>query len=133
MKAQTKNHYQQGFSVIEVLITLFMIGATLMLFQATANAIVLNKYGRFREIALRVADKKIQSLRTTAFTQLPESGSFTDSQLASIPDGQASLTITEISPTLKDVSVDVTWTNPQNDGTQQVHLQTFVGSGGLGQ
>ena len=133
MQVQIKNKYQIGFSVIEVLITLFMIAVSLILFQATANAIVLNKYGRYKEIALRIADKKIETVRTTAFASIPASGSFADAQLSSLPNGQATITTTDLTATLKDVVVTVTWTKPSGSGTQQVQLETYISSGGLGQ
>jgi Tfp pilus assembly protein PilV len=131
MKPKTKR--QAGFSVIEVLITLFMVGVTLMLFQATANSIVLNKYGRYREVALRIADQKIQTVRTTSFASIPASGSFSDPQLSLIPSGAANLTVTDINDDLKDVQVIVTWRSPNNNSTQQIQLQTYVSRGGLGQ
>jgi prepilin-type N-terminal cleavage/methylation domain-containing protein len=130
-KIQKKS--QSGFTVIEVLITLFMIGVTVMLFQATANAVVLNKYGRFREIALRIADKKLQTVRTTAFASIPATGTFSDSLLSTIPNGQATITTTDINSNLKDVMVTITWRRPDNSSTQQVQLQTYIYRGGLGQ
>jgi prepilin-type N-terminal cleavage/methylation domain-containing protein len=130
---KTEKNNQSGFSVIEVLITLFMIGVMLMLFQATANAIVLNKYGHFKEIALRIADQKIQEVRTTSFATIPSSGTFTSPLLATIPGGQASLTMNDLEDNLKEVIVVVRWNKPNNSGTQQVQLQTYIFQGGLGQ
>lgn len=135
-----KNHHssaritsQKGFTIIEIVITLFMIGVTLVLFQATANSVVLNKYGRYREIALRIADNQMQTIRTTAFASIPPSGNFVDSGLASIPNGLGTLTVTDVSSTLKIVTVTVTWTKPGVPGNQMVELETYVYSGGLGQ
>ena len=133
MTVQIKKKNQLGFSVIEVVITLFMIAVTLMLFQATANSVVLNKYSRYREIALRIADNKLQTIRTTAFASIPASGTFADSQLSSLPNGVGTITTSDITSTLKDVSVVVKWTKPGGSGTQQVQLQTYIASGGLGQ
>lgn len=133
MSLKTQKKSQSGFTVIEVLITLFMIGVTVMLFQATANSVVLNKYGRYREIALRIADKKIQTTRTTAFASIPATGSFTDSALSTLPNGQATMTTTDINDNLKDVRIVITWLRPDNSSTQQVQLQTYIYRGGLGQ
>lgn len=124
---------QSGFSIIEVLITLFMVGVTLLLFQATANAIILNRYARYREVALRIADKEIQTLRTTPFASLPASGSFADSLMSTIPSGQGSLTITDLNSSLKNVTVTVTWKNPRGNTSQRLQLQTYISKGGLGQ
>jgi prepilin-type N-terminal cleavage/methylation domain-containing protein len=131
VKNTTKN--QQGFTIIEIVVTLFIIGVTLILFRATANSLLLNKSDRFREIALHIADKKLQTVRTTTFASIPASGTFTDTQLSTIPNGQATMTVTDINSKLKDVSIVVTWSGPKNGSTQQVHLETYVASGGLGQ
>lgn len=104
-----------------------------MLFQATANSVVLNKYGRYREIALRIADQKIQTVRTAPFASIPTTGTFNDPLLSSLPNGQATITTTDLEDNLKDVAVVITWTNPANNGTQQVQLQTYIYQGGLGQ
>ncbi len=124
---------QSGFGVIEVVITMFLIGASLLLFQSTANSLVLNKFGRYREVALRIADQKMQIMRTIAFVNLPASGSFADPRLSSIPGGQANLTVTDINNLLKDVVVTVSWDNPQGTGREQVQLETYITLGGIGQ
>lgn len=127
-----KQQNQLGFSIIEVVITLFMIGITLVLFQVTSNSVVINKYNRFKEVALRVAENELQSLRTTPYGSLPSSGSFTNSQLSSIPNGAGQINITELSDGFAEATVTVTWENPSASGTQQVELSTYLWQGGLG-
>jgi Tfp pilus assembly protein PilV len=122
-----------GFGLMEVVVTLFLISITLLMFQVTSQAIVLNKYGRYKEIALRIADQEIQTLRTTAFADLPPTGSFSDPQMASIPNGQGQLLVDDLNNLLKDVTVTVTWTNPSSEGIQQVELRTYITNGGIGQ
>ncbi len=105
----------------------------LILYQATSQSVVLNRYGRFKEIALRIADQKIQVMRTTAYASLPASGTFTDPLLSSIPQGAGTITVSDENARLKRVSVLVKWKSPQGSGTQQVQLDTFIAQGGLGQ
>jgi prepilin-type N-terminal cleavage/methylation domain-containing protein len=131
-KKQTKLN-QAGFSVIEVLITLFIIGVTLILYQTASRSIILNRYGRYREVALRIADQKIQTLRTTPFASLPSSGPFSDPQLGIIPQGTGTVTLTDENSRLKRVTVLVTWRNPQGTGIDRVQLDTYITQGGLGQ
>lgn len=123
---------QQGFGIMEVVVTLFIIGTTLLLFAIVSNAIVLNKYNRYKEIALRIAEHELQELRTTPYANLPGSGSLTNSQLSSIPQGTASLVISEISTGLTEATVTVSWRNPSATGTQQVNLATYIWQTGLG-
>jgi hypothetical protein len=124
---------QAGFGLMEVVITLFLISVTLLLFQVTSQSIVLNKYSRYREIALRIADQQIQIMRTTDFVDIPPTGSFSDPLLASIPNGQGQILVDDVNNLLKDVTVTVTWTNPDASGNQQVELRTYITQGGIGQ
>ena len=118
---------------MEIVVTIFLISVTLALFYSTANSIILNRYGRYKEIALRIADKQVQTLRTTEFGFLPTSGSFTDPMMTSLPSGQGSMTITEVNPSLKEVTVEVSWRGPDGTQTQEVSLHTYITYGGLGQ
>lgn len=124
---------EQGFGIIEVVVTLFIIAVTLLLFESTANSIILNRYGRYRETALRIADKEMQTLRANTFADLPPSGSFSDPLLSSLPDAQAQLDIADVSNLLKDVTVTVSWVNPDSSNRQQVQLRTYITQGGIGQ
>lgn len=132
---QNKFHQksEQGFTLIEVIITMFLIIVTLMIYQVTSNAVALNKANRHKEVALRIADQKLQSLRTTAFDSIPASGAFSDSMLSTIPDGAGTITVSDINDQTKDIIVTITWTNPQTTNTQQLSLETYVTEGGIGQ
>lgn len=123
---------QRGFGIIEVVVTLFLIGVTLILFQVSSNAIVLNKYNRYKEVALRIAENEIQALKTTSYANLPTTGSFTNSQLSTLPQGAGQLEINEIEGGLTEAIVTVTWNNPSGTDTQQVSLSTYIFQGGLG-
>lgn len=128
-----KNYNQQkGFGIIEVVVTLFLIGVTLLMFAIVSNSVVLNKYNKYKEVALRIAEHELQELRTTPYASLPSSGSLSNTQLSSIPQGTATLTITEIETGLSEADVVVSWQNPSGTGTQQVSLSTYLWQTGLG-
>lgn len=127
-----KFNNQQGFGIIEVVVTLFIIGVTLLIFTIVSNAIVLNKYNRYKEIALRIAEHELQTLRTTPYANLPSSGNLTNTNLSSIPQGAASVSITEVNAGLSQATVTVTWRNPSGTANQQVSLATYLWQGGLG-
>lgn len=135
-KVQTKQRKpnQRGLSIIEVVITLFIIGVTLLLYQTTSRTVVLNRFNRYKEIGLRIADAKVQGIRTVPFASIPSSGAFNDPLMSSIPGGSGTITVTDENQRLKRVEVTVSWQNPQQgSATQQVQLTTFVAQGGLGQ
>ncbi len=133
MRRHTNKTNQTGFTLIEVLVTILLIGVTLVIYHGTSQSVVLNKWSRYKEIALRIADQKVQTLRTTSYSSIPASGTFTDPLISSLPDGAGTITVTDLNTKTKDVVVTVTWSNPQGTGTQQVQLETYITQGGLGQ
>ncbi len=133
MQANKNTPIQNGFTLIEVLVTVFLIGVSLVLYEATSKTVVTNRMNRYRESALRIADKKMQSLRTTSFASLPSTGSFTDSQMSEIPNGAGNITVTDLNSKTKDVKVTVTYLNQQTNQTQSVDLETYITQGGIGQ
>lgn len=133
MRFQNPAKTQSGFSIIEVVVTLFIIGLTLVLLQMSANSVVLNKQARCKEIATRIADQKMQSIRITDFDSIPSTGTFNDPLMSSIPGGAGNITVTDVNDTLKDVTVRVTWNNSRSNGNNSVELQTYITEGGLGQ
>ena len=134
MLNQTKRkHSQSGFTLIEVVVTILLIGATLVLYNATSKIVVINKVNKYKEVALRIADEKVQTLRVAGYSAVPASGSFSDSLISSLPGGAGTLTVSDVNAGTKSVLVTVSWTNPQNGSTQQVRLTTYIAEGGIGQ
>lgn len=130
--AKQNTQTENGFGILEVVITLFIIGVTLLMFAVVSNAVVLNKYNRYKEIALRIAEHELQELRTTPYANLPASGSITNTQLSTIPQGAGTFTIAEESTGLSEVTVTISWRNPTASGNQQLSLSTYIWQGGLG-
>jgi Tfp pilus assembly protein PilV len=131
VKNKTTQSKQFGFSLVEVLVTLFFIGVSLLLFAVVANAIVLNRDGRHREIALRIAEHQIQSLRTMPYADLPGSESFSNDLLPSLPQGAGTVNTTEISTGFTEAVVTVEWISSSST-IREVTLYTYIWHGGLG-
>jgi type II secretory pathway pseudopilin PulG len=123
---------QQGFGILEIVVTLFIIGVTLLLFVVVSNSVVLNKYNRYKEVALRIAEHELQTLRTTSYANLPASGAISNTALADLPQGAGTITITEEDTGFAEATVTVTWLNPSGSGNQQLTLSTYLWQGGLG-
>lgn len=133
LNQNSKKNNQKGFTLIEVVITIFIIGVTLVIYYVTSQTVLVNKGNRYKEIAVRIADQKMENLRTTSYSSLPATGSFTDPLLSSIPNGTGAITVTALNAKTKDVVVTVSWLNPTTGTTQQVTLETYITEGGLGQ
>ncbi len=123
----------QGFTIIEVVISLLIVAAGLVIYSSSANSVILNRNTRHQEIALRIAVTKIDDLRTTPFASLPASGSFTDPLLSSLPSGQANLTVSDLNSKTKQITVAVSWQESGSNPSHTVSLNTLITQGGLGQ
>ena len=119
-----------GMSLIEVVISMFLISVLLVFYVAALNTVALSRKQRYADIAYHVANKEMEILRSTSYASLPASSTFSDSQLAAIPSGAANYTISNYSgfAGMKEMVVTVVW----NDGSaRQVVLKTLAGSGGI--
>ncbi len=128
LKNTQKN--QSGMTLIEMLISIAMIGGLIVLYSASFNVIGLTKTMKSENIAYHIANIKIEELRTTTYASLPPSGSFTDPQLSQLPSGTAAFTVTNYGSYtgLKEFVVTVSW----NDGrARSVQLKTLAGTGGI--
>lgn len=131
-RTQFAHKKQSGFTIIEVVVTLLIIGVTLLLYTVISNSITLNKYNRYKEVALRVAETSLQDLRTIDYNSLPASGPFTNAQIQTLPEGSANLEITEVSTGLSKATVTVSWRSPSSNTMQAISLSTFLSEHGIG-
>ena len=131
MKSQiSKLKSQNGMSLIEVIISMFMIAALLVFYTSALNLVALSKKTRKENIAYHIANKQMEDLRNTAFASLPASGTISDSMLSQIPSGSGGYTVSSYAgfSGMKEMVVTVSW----NDGiSRQVILKSLAGNGGL--
>ncbi|MDP4001197.1 MAG: hypothetical protein Q8P83_03075 [bacterium] len=121
---------QKGSSLIEVIISLFMITVLFILYISALNTVAITKKLRYENLAYHVANKQMEDLRGIDFASLPSSGTIIDTQLALIPQGSGTFTVADSGSYsgIKEVTVTVTW----NDGVaKQVELKTLAGLGGI--
>jgi prepilin-type N-terminal cleavage/methylation domain-containing protein len=132
LKSKKKQNSNSGFSLLEVLVTLFFIGLILVLYQSALGKLRLIRYVENEEIALRVASNKIENLRAGGYDALPSSGSFSDSQLNALSSSSANMTITDFNATTKTVVITIEWQQPPSMSVKNVSLTTLITkTGGL--
>ena len=127
---KSKVKSQLGMSLIEILISLFIIGVLITLYAASMNVVALTKKLKNENLAYHVASKQIEELRSVAFAALPANGAILDPMLAQIPQGAGDFTVVDHPgfSGLKEITVTVTW----NDGAgKQVQVKTLAGLGGI--
>lgn len=121
---------ENGMSLIEVVVSMFMITVLFIFYAAALNTVALTKKNTFENIAYHIANKQMEALRGTPYASLPASGTISDALLAQIPSGSGNFTVGNYSgySGMKEIIVTVSW----NDQTaRQVVLRSLAGSGGL--
>ena len=121
---------QAGMSLVEIIISMFLILILFSLLIMEFGTLSISRGQRYENIAYHVANKQMESLRSTSFSSLPSSGTISDSLLEQIPSGSGSFNVNDYPDYtgLKELVVTVTW----SDGTSKsVVLTTIAGNGGL--
>ncbi len=130
-RAMNKKQTTAGYTLIEILVSIFIIGIFFILLQVAANTTLLNRAVRNREVALRIANTEIENLRALPYGSLPESGSFSSPLLNSLSKGAANRAVSDFNSQTKQLVATVSWKEPGIVNTSTVSLTTLITKGGL--
>jgi len=117
---------KSGFSLIEILILLFLLSVGFIFYFSSSQTTVLIRLSDHKMTAHQIAFKKIESIKALAPSNWPPNGNFNDSSLSLLPQGQANLNISNFDQQgkLKKIKVDVLW---NESGTQKIYtLETLI-------
>ena len=129
----------RGFSLIEYLLAIAMVGIIIILMANLPNAMGLMNKSKHLSLGREIAAKQIEDKRAVSFANLANDNSaIVDSRINLLPGGSGTVTVEDCDPTIctdeeniKQVTVTVNWQD--NNKTQTVSLKTFIGEGGLNQ
>lgn len=117
----------RGFSLIEVTVSIFIMGVILFLLQAILQSGALTRMSKHQSVALSIAQNKIESLRAGGYATLPSSGTFSDSLISELPvTATTTLTVSVYNAETKQVSVSVVWRDPGSTASSTVSLSTLI-------
>lgn len=126
-----RTHKRSGFTLIEMLIALFILSVTVAFVTVVMGTIKFTRDIAYENSAFRIAHSKIDELRAGGYATLPVGGTFSDPGLANLPQGMASTSITDWNAKTKQVGAGVSWLGA-DARTQVVSLTTLITeSGGL--
>ncbi len=108
-----------------MLLALFIMSLTAVFVTFVAGTIKTARDAAYENAASHIANSKLSELRAAGYDALPASGAFSDSGLATLPDGQASTTITVWNAKTKQVVAGVSWRS-SNGSTRVVSLATLI-------
>lgn len=123
----------RGFSLIEIVISLFIIGVILVLMHAVIQSSSLIRTTKNQGIALSIARNEIESLRAGGYATLPASGTFSDSLISTLPAlATTTRTVSVYDAKTKQVTASVIWRDAGANASSTVSLSTLITSvGGL--
>ncbi len=130
---------KQGFTLIELLIAIILAATGLMvLMQLMGVAIFADSNLEYRVTALNLANEKLEELKDDGYSHVnldPASSPFTDASISgfdfvdqrqwTVDYVDANLSTSVSDTGLKDVTVEVQWT--QKGGAQSVAVETLIG------
>ena len=137
LKLKIKN--SKGFSLVELLLAIVIISTSVFLIGNLPNSLGLVTKSKHLSIAREIASKQIEDKRSISYANLvPDTSSISDSRLLTLPSSSGTVIVADCSPTIctnsehvKKITVTVNWKD--NNKTQTVTLDTFIGEGGINQ
>jgi hypothetical protein len=120
-------HNQKGISIIEVIVTMFMLAVILVFYVSALNLVALTKKLKREDYAYHIANKQMEALRNTPYANLPVSGTINDTMFSNLSSGSGSFTVTSYPSMmgLKEAVVTVTWVDTIN---KSIELRTVIGN-----
>ncbi len=129
MRIRSNPH--RAFTLVEVVVAIFILGVSITLF-AVMGVLLKNAAGiRYTQLATRIAQSKLDELRAGGYDALPSSGPFTVAELADLPSGEASTTVTTYNDKMKQVQVGVSWVGSDNNERYTSLSTLVIDQGGL--
>lgn len=123
----------RGFSLIEVIVSIFIVGITLIILQAVIHSGTLVINSMNNGIALAIARNKIEDLRVDGYAALPPNGPFYDALLSMLPiAATTTFIVSDYNAKTKQILVSVVWLDSGFAASSTVSLATLITqTGGL--
>lgn len=125
---------EQGFTIIELLVTIAVVGIMVPTLAGFVNT--LNRFNdRARDFTLvnSLAENKVESLRSIGFSGIPSGTTSFTSELPVTIGSPKSANYTVTTPNTGIKQIDITITFNDHGATQTVNYRTYVGELGVGQ
>ena len=136
---KTQIAHQAGFSLIESLLVIVLIGTMVFLLANIPNALMLVNKSRQTSLAREIAVKQIEDKRNISYENLANDNStITDSRLSLLPQAGGTVVVEDCDVAicthgehLKQLTVTINWN--ESNKPQTITLKTMIGEGGINQ
>jgi type II secretory pathway pseudopilin PulG len=139
LKIRKEKKYNSGFTLMEtILATTLITTIAIGILPIFINAISVNAEVKRKQIALTIAENKIEEYRAKTYSEIiaaqpnPETNSAENFSVVNIPQGNGKVYITDYDTEdkIKKIKVIITW-KYKNNTTNQVDATTLIGESGL--
>lgn len=131
---------QKGFSLVEVLLVIAIIGLTLLLIANIPSSVNLIGNSKFSSLAKEIASAEIERWRSTPYNNLgnnlPDGDPVLDSRVDRLPSGSGAVLIDECPAEICKnneeafrLMVSIKWKESGKD--QKLEVTTIISEGGL--
>lgn len=128
----------RGFSLVEVIIAIFLIGAMVFVIANIPQAIRLVTLSQSESLVREIAAKKLEDMRLTGYENLAADGvtNFSDPRLSDLTGVSATSNVVDCTVSgcaggvdVKEVTISIGWS--ENGTAREFEIVTLVGKGGL--
>jgi len=127
-----KHTLHRGFTLIEAVVAIFLVGLMIVLVLTVAQSIPLLERVKNQDIALKAAQNELEILRAGGYDALPASGSFTNTLVTTLPSGSGAVAVTSFNAKTRQVVVTVTWRELNSASDSTLSVATLITkTGGL--
>ena len=119
-------HSPRGFTLIEVIVSIFFVGIALIILQSIIRSDVLVQTSKDGGIALAIASDELEKLRINGYTSLPPSGSFSTSLMSALPSATTTLVVNVYNAGTDQVTASVLWQEPGLTASSTISLSTLI-------
>lgn len=118
MKAVTirKNRSSTGLTLIEVMLVVFVLALTAVIFAATFPTSQISRIkAAHMSYAVSLGHQKIEEIKSAGYAGVLISPPV-DTPLSELPDGNQRISITQYAPNIKKIEVTITWSGYRKVG-----------------
>lgn len=130
LNAKRTHQYSPGFSLVEILLSVFLILAILSVVLVAAGTYLHSRTTSLESTATGIASRDIENQRKAGFASV-STNSITDSELSKLPNATATRTVSTYdgNNNMKKVADIIGWT--EKGATRQIILETLISANGL--
>lgn len=135
---KTAQSKQSGFSLIELLLVIVMVGFIATLIFNLPQSLRLNGMSSHETLAKEIASEQIEKLRAKTYDNIGGNGttSISDPRMSKLASGTGTITVADCPSSIcsnneriKHVTVTISWKD--QDKTSSIKYDTLVAQGGL--